>query len=316
MNSNRVHASPGMHASGMAGVRQISYQEPKYGGIPAIPRPPLGMSPGHQIALKHQHSLDDYAGARMMPGLGGGPQRNSDVIQVRTRGKNNHVQTRTGSVTQTMGEMETKRKQKRELSHATKRLKVLEQIEDFREKKIAQEMMLLEAQRKDQEEKMLKQLDVDRKKQKYLEKQKSKVAEFQQKKQADVMEKHRQDEKERKQEEARKKKQAKEQEMKKKQIAEYKRKKLEAEEMLANADLLDYEEDDYEDYNHLNNNAFNDYKLSSKNSFGNESGTVPMGGKTGPSRQQVIATSGKKNHRPIQQDEEDQFLDDIINRNS
>jgi hypothetical protein len=278
----------------------MSYQEQKYGGRPALPRPPLGMSPGHQIALKHQHSLDDYSGARMMPGLGGGPQRNSDAIQVRTRGKNNHVQTRTGSVTQTMGEMDMKRMQKRELSHATKRLKVLEQLEEFREKKIAQEMMLLEAQRKDQEEKILRLLDADRKKQKYLEKQKAKVAEFQQKKQTDMMEKQKQDDKERKQEEARKKKQAKEQELKKKQIAEYKRKKLEAEEMLANADLLDYEEDDYEDYNHLNNNAFNDYKLSSKNSFGNQSDAVPTGDRTGPSKQQVIAASGKKNQRFIQ----------------
>lgn len=36
----------------------------------------------------------------------------------------------------------------------------------------------------------------------------------------------------------------KEQEKKKKQIADYKRKKLEAEEMLANADLGDYDDDD------------------------------------------------------------------------
>ena len=64
------------------------------------------------------------------------PPRQSDAIQVRTRGKNNYVQTRTGSVTQTMGEMDLQRKQKRELSQATKRLKVLEQIEEFREKKI------------------------------------------------------------------------------------------------------------------------------------------------------------------------------------
>lgn len=65
--------------------------------------------------------------------MGGPPPRGSDNIQVRTRGKNNYVQTRTGSVTQTMGEMELQRKQKRELSQATKRLKVLEQIEEFRE---------------------------------------------------------------------------------------------------------------------------------------------------------------------------------------
>ena len=54
----------------------------------------------------------------------------------------------------------------------------MEQIEEFREKKIHQEMMVLEMQRKEQEDKMLKQLDADRKKQKYLEKQKQRVAEF------------------------------------------------------------------------------------------------------------------------------------------
>lgn len=54
--------------------------------------------------------------------------------------------------------MDLARKQKRELSQATKRLKVLEQIEEFREKKIRDEMVILEMQRKEQEQKMLKQL--------------------------------------------------------------------------------------------------------------------------------------------------------------
>ena len=40
--------------------------------------------------------------------------------------------------------------------------------------------------------------------------------------------------------------------MKKRKIAEYKRKKLEAEELIANADLLDYEDEDEE--NHLDFN--------------------------------------------------------------
>lgn len=87
--------------------------------------------------------------------------------------------------------------------------------------------------------------------------------------------------------------------------------------MLANADLNfdeDEDEDDY-DYNHLNsgkNDAFNDYKLSSKNSFGNNSDLVAFGRNTGNS---VIAASGPKITRQIRKDEEDQFLDDIINRN-
>lgn len=45
--------------------------------------------------------------------------------------------------------------------------------------------------------------------------------------------------------------------MKKKQIAEYKKKKLEAEEMIANADLLDYDEVDEDEENHLNYNIGN-----------------------------------------------------------
>ena len=142
-------------------------------------KPPLGANPGYQpLALKEQYSQDhSYSGAVALyhhtrASAGGLPQRHSDVTFVRTRGKNNIVQTRTGSVTHTQGEMDLQRKQQRELSQATKRLKVLEQIEGFREKRIHQEMMALEMQRREQEEKMLQQLDADRKKQKYLDKQK------------------------------------------------------------------------------------------------------------------------------------------------
>ena len=81
-------------------------------------------------------------------------------------------------MTQSLGDMDIQRKQKRELSHATKRLKVLEQIEEFREKKIREEMFILEMQRKEQEHKMLKQLENDRKKSKYYQSQKDRVAEF------------------------------------------------------------------------------------------------------------------------------------------
>lgn len=43
----------------------------------------------------------------------------SDKIQVRIRSKNNFVENRVGSVTRTLGELDQKKKQKRELSHAT-----------------------------------------------------------------------------------------------------------------------------------------------------------------------------------------------------
>ena len=66
--------------------------------------------------------------------------------------------------------------------------------------------------------------------------------------------------------------------------------------MLANADLLDYEEDDFES-NHINNNAFNDYKLSSKNSFGGQSDLVAIGDRTADANQQVLATSARKHQK-------------------
>lgn len=88
--------------------------------------------------------------------------------------------------------------------------------------------------------------------------------------------------------------------------------------MLANADLLD-EFDDYDDENHINqggNDGFNDYKLSSKNSFGGQSDLVAFGNKSGNSQQYqpYLASSNKKNARPVKRDAEDDFLDDIINR--
>lgn len=77
---------------------------------------------------------------------------------------------RTGSVTKTLGEIDRKKKDKRELSQATQRLKVLEQLEQYREEKIAQEMMVLEMQRQMEDEKMQKAQAAERKKQAYLEK--------------------------------------------------------------------------------------------------------------------------------------------------
>jgi hypothetical protein len=46
-----------------------------------------------------------------------------------------------------LGEIDTSKKNKRDLSQATQRLHVLEQLEQYREEKVAQEMMILEMQR-------------------------------------------------------------------------------------------------------------------------------------------------------------------------
>ena len=80
------------------------------------------------------------------------PEKGADLTQVRIREKNNYVSTRTGSVNQTLGQMEEQSKRKRELSQATQRLKRLEQLEQYREEKVQKEMMMLEMHRRMQEE--------------------------------------------------------------------------------------------------------------------------------------------------------------------
>ena len=170
-------------------------------------------------------------------------QSEEDRIQVRIRGKNNVVSTTTGSVSQTLSQQDDVRKQKKELSHATQRLKVLEQLEQYREEKVRKEMMMLEMQRMQEQQEMEKLLQADRKKQLYLEKQREKVREYQLKKAKEDEIKRRQAEKAKEKEALAKKKFDKDQQMKKQKIAEYKRQKLEAEEMLANADLPDYEDE-------------------------------------------------------------------------
>lgn len=59
-----------------------------------------------------------------------------DNIEVRVRGKNNEIITKTGSVSRTIGEIDNERKRKAELKAATYRLKMLEKLEDYREDKM------------------------------------------------------------------------------------------------------------------------------------------------------------------------------------
>ena len=60
----------------------------------------------------------------------------NDQIQVRIRGKNNDVSRHTGSVTRTMGEIGEESKRRKEISKAANRLRMLEKLEDYREKKM------------------------------------------------------------------------------------------------------------------------------------------------------------------------------------
>jgi len=59
-----------------------------------------------------------------------------DHVEVRIRGKNNELITKTGSVSRTLGEIDIEKKRKAELKAATYRLKMLEKLEDYREEKM------------------------------------------------------------------------------------------------------------------------------------------------------------------------------------
>ena len=103
----------------------------------------------------------------------------ADMVQVRIRTKNNMASNQLGSMSQTLDQQEKTNKKKRDLSQATQRLKVLEQLEQYREEKVRNEMMLLEMQRQQEQKEVDKVIRAEQKKQAYLEKQKHKVAEFQ-----------------------------------------------------------------------------------------------------------------------------------------
>ena len=126
--------------------------------------------------------------------------------------------------------------------------------------------------------------------------------EYQKLKQIEELEKKNAADKEKNRIEREKLKVLKDQEKKKKQIADYKRKKLEAEEMIANADL-DYDDDEAVKFKlpvpnpYLNSSA----KLNSKDSFAKSLG---LGS--------AIEQGGNKGQET---DEEDRYLDEIINRN-
>ena len=61
------------------------------------------------------------------------------------------MQVQTGSVTRTTDELEQERKRKQELKLAAERLKQLEKLEEFRERKLMQEMEQLELERAKEE---------------------------------------------------------------------------------------------------------------------------------------------------------------------
>ena len=63
-----------------------------------------------------------------------------DSVQVRIRGKNNQVETRTGSVTKTLDEVSDAENRRREMFKAADRLRQLEKLERYREERLAREI--------------------------------------------------------------------------------------------------------------------------------------------------------------------------------
>jgi hypothetical protein len=63
-----------------------------------------------------------------------------DKIQVRYRDRNNYLQIQDGSITKTTEELLEEKRRRAELSKAADRLKQLEKLEEYREKKMMAEM--------------------------------------------------------------------------------------------------------------------------------------------------------------------------------
>jgi hypothetical protein len=63
-------------------------------------------------------------------------QHQSDHCQVRIRGKNNQIETRTGSVNRTLEELNEAELRRKEMAKASQRLMQLEKLERYREERL------------------------------------------------------------------------------------------------------------------------------------------------------------------------------------
>lgn len=78
-----------------------------------------------------------------------------DQIPVRIRGKNLY-ETKTGSVTRTLNEMQAQESHRKEMEKATDRLKMLDKLEKYREQRLQKEIEQYELERKKEEEEIQK----------------------------------------------------------------------------------------------------------------------------------------------------------------
>lgn len=110
------------------------------------------------------------------------PSKYHDKIEVRIRGKNNQIETRTGSVTRTMVELNDAETRRREMMKASERLRQLERLEQYREERLGREISLYEEQRRREDDEVKKQRDTEHKRQKYFDKKKEQLGDLMTKK--------------------------------------------------------------------------------------------------------------------------------------
>lgn len=92
------------------------------------------------------------------------------------------VERKAGSVTRTFDQQQDYEFRKKEIQKTTDRLKVLEQLEKFREERMMKELSDFELMRKKEEEEIQRQREIELKRNRYLEKQREKLLEVREKK--------------------------------------------------------------------------------------------------------------------------------------
>ena len=104
---------------------------------------------------------------------------------MRIRGKNSAYETRTGSVSRTLNEVQALEAQRREVARTTERLRVLEKLEKYREERLQREIELFEADRRKEEEEARLTREAELKRVRYLERQRERLDQMRLKKAED-----------------------------------------------------------------------------------------------------------------------------------
>ncbi|CAI2382956.1 unnamed protein product [Moneuplotes crassus] len=119
---------------------------------------------------------------------------------VRVRGRSNIVDTKQGNLLQSIQEQREEEHRKKELQQAKKRIKTLNKLEDFRQKKLEEEIFKLEQERRLKDKQIRKQKRKDAKRHQYFARQKAKIGQYQFDKAEKFIEQKEKEEKKRKME--------------------------------------------------------------------------------------------------------------------